>query len=53
VEVRGVLARAHDLGFVLVGDLDGDIGARMREASSGAHREDAAYALVRLTFRRR
>jgi len=53
VEVRGVLARAHDLGFVLVGDLDGDIGARMREASSGTHREDAAYALVRLTFRRR
>lgn len=53
VEVRGVLARAHDLGFVLVGDLDGEIGARMREASSGTHRADAAYALVRLTFRRR
>ena len=52
-EVRGVLARAHDLGFVLVGDLDGEIGARMREASSGARRDDAAYALVRLTFRRR
>ena len=52
-EVRGVLARAHDLGFVLVGDLDGEIGARMREASSGARRADAAYALVRLTFRRR
>ena len=52
-EVRGVLARAHDLGFVLVGDLDGDIGGRMRAASGGARREDAAYALVRLTFRRR
>ena len=24
-DVRGILARAHDLGFVLVGDLDGDV----------------------------
>jgi glycosyltransferase involved in cell wall biosynthesis len=53
VEVRGILARAHDVGFVLVGDLDGDITARMRGAGEGARRSDAAYALVRLTFRRR
>ena len=53
VEVRGILARAHDVGFVLVGDLDGDITARMREAGEGARRSDVAYALVRLTFRRR
>jgi glycosyltransferase involved in cell wall biosynthesis len=53
VEVRGILARAHDVGFVLVGDLDGDITARMRGAGEGARRSDVAYALVRLTFRRR
>jgi hypothetical protein len=53
VEVRGILARAHDVGFVLVGDLDGEITARMRGASEGARRADVAYALVRLTFRRR
>ena len=52
-DVRGVLARAHDLGFVLVGDLDGDVNARMREAASRARADDAAYALVRLTLRRR
>jgi hypothetical protein len=52
-DVRAVLARSHDFGFVLVGDLDGDITARMREASEGARRADVAYAIVRLTFRRR
>ncbi|MEW1955080.1 glycosyltransferase family 4 protein [Terrabacter sp. NPDC080008] len=52
-DVRGVLARAHDLGFVLVGDLDGDVNARMRQAASRARADDAAYALVRLTLRRR
>ncbi|GAA5033845.1 hypothetical protein GCM10023258_34060 [Terrabacter aeriphilus] len=52
-DVRGVLARAHDLGFVLVGDLDGDVNARMREAGSRARADDAAYGLVRLTLRRR
>lgn len=52
-DVRGLLARAHDLGFVLVGDLDGDVNARMREAASRARADDAAYALVRLTLRRR
>jgi SAM-dependent methyltransferase len=52
-DVRGVLARAHDLGFVLVGDLDGDITGRMRQASGTSTRPDAAYGLLRLTLRRR
>lgn len=52
-DVRAILARAHGLGFVLVGDLDGEITTLMRAASEGARRSDAAYALVRLTFRRR
>ncbi|WP_230209081.1 glycosyltransferase family 4 protein [Nostocoides sp. HKS02] len=52
-DVRAVLARAHDLGFVLVGDVDGDITGRMRHASDGATRADAAYGLLRLTLRRR
>jgi SAM-dependent methyltransferase len=52
-DMRGVLARSHDLGFVLVGDLDGDITGRMRRASSGSTRPDAAYGLLRLTLRRR
>jgi hypothetical protein len=51
-DVRAILARAHTLGFVLVGDLDGDITTLMRAASEGERRGDAAYALVRLTFRR-
>jgi len=51
-DVRAILARAHALGFVLVGDLDGDITTLMRAASEGERRSDAAYALVRLTFRR-
>jgi glycosyltransferase involved in cell wall biosynthesis/SAM-dependent methyltransferase len=52
-DVRGIIARAHDLGFVLVGDLDGDVTARMREAAARARASDAAYGLVRLTLRRR
>jgi glycosyltransferase involved in cell wall biosynthesis len=52
-DVRGVLARSHDLGFVLVGDLDGDITERMRGASSASTLPDAAYGLLRLTLRRR
>jgi hypothetical protein len=52
-DVRGVLARSHDLGFVLVGDLDGDITGRMRQASGATQRTDAAYGLLRLTLRRR
>ena len=51
-DVRAILARAHTLGFVLVGDLDGEITSLMRAASEGEQRGDAAYALVRLTFRR-
>jgi glycosyltransferase involved in cell wall biosynthesis/SAM-dependent methyltransferase len=52
-DVRGVLARSHDLGFVLVGDLDRDITERMRRASSASTVADAAYGLLRLTLRRR
>lgn len=52
-DVRGILARAHDLGFVLIGDLDGDVNARMRDAASRARADTAAYGLVRLTLRRR
>ncbi|MDC5697633.1 glycosyltransferase family 4 protein [Intrasporangium calvum] len=52
-DVRGILARAHDLGFVLVGDLDGDVNARMREAGARARADSAAYGLVLLTLRRR
>ena len=51
-DVRAILARADDLGFVLVGDLDGEITTLMRAAGEGRRRSDAAYALVRLTFRR-
>ncbi|WP_231961007.1 glycosyltransferase family 4 protein [Pedococcus dokdonensis] len=52
-DVRAVLARSHDFGFVLVGDLDGDITGRMRSASGSSSRTDAAYGLLRLTLRRR
>lgn len=52
-DVRAVLARSHDFGFVLVGDLDGDITGRMRSASGTSTRTDAAYGLLRLTLRRR
>ena len=52
-DVRGVLARSHDLGFVLVGDLDGDITGRMRRASGTSRNAEAAYGLLRLTLRRR
>jgi hypothetical protein len=52
-DVHAILARAHDLGFVLVGDLDGEITTLMRAAGEGRRRSDAAYGLVRLTFRRR
>ena len=67
-DLRGVLARADDLGLVLVGDLDGDITDRIRQASASARevremRETQvegrhlaatpAYGILRLTFRRR
>ena len=52
-DLRAVVARADDAGFSLVGDLDGDLTARLRRADSVSTDPDAAYALVRLTFRRR
>ncbi|MFW5469410.1 glycosyltransferase [Knoellia sp. CPCC 206435] len=63
--IRGVLARADDLGLVLVGDVDGDITERIRQAAASARelrgtqpggRSDGAspaYGILRLTFRRR
>ena len=54
--VRGVLARASNLGLVLVGDLDGELTERMRTAAKQAARrtgDATAYAILRLTFRRR
>lgn len=52
--VRGILARADDLGLTLVGDVDGDVLDRMRHARLEAAGGDApAYAVLRLTFRRR
>ena len=53
-EVRGILARADDLGLRLVGNVDGDVLARMYDARLEAAGDDApAYAVLRLTFRRR
>lgn len=51
-DIRGVLARAEDLGLRLVGDLDGDLLARMRRTPDAAG-EGTAYGILRLTFRRR
>jgi SAM-dependent methyltransferase len=63
--IRGVLARADDLGLVLVGDVDGDITERIRRASASARElrgaqpqglgkgTTPAYGILRLTFRRR
>ena len=53
-DVRGILARADDLGLTLVGDVDGDVLDRMRSARSLSVAGDApSYAVLRLTFRRR
>lgn len=53
-DVRGILARADDLGFVLVGDIDGELLERMRHARLTAAVGDApAYAVLRLVFRRK
>jgi glycosyltransferase involved in cell wall biosynthesis/SAM-dependent methyltransferase len=53
-DIRGVLARAGDLGLVLVGDLDGDLMRRMRrDGGAAAGGDPAAYGILRLTFRRR
>jgi hypothetical protein len=57
-DVRAVVARAHEQGFVLMGDLDGEVGQRMRAAGTAAadtpeRIPSSAYGLVRLTLRRR
>jgi hypothetical protein len=52
-DLRAVIARAADVGFTLVGDVDGDLTARLRHASRVSADPDAAHALVRLTLRRR
>lgn len=53
-DLRGVLARADDLGLTLVGDLDGDVLGKMREArASFGGSGSPAYAVLRLTFRRK
>ena len=63
--IRGIIARADDLGLMLVGDVDGDITDRIRSASASARGVRAAqpetsgsgaspaYGILRLTFRRR
>ncbi|WP_370892635.1 glycosyltransferase [Janibacter sp. GXQ6167] len=54
-DLRAVAAEAEDAGFALVGDLDGDLTARLRHAADRAATSDpdTAYAIARLTFRRR
>lgn len=52
-DLRAVVARAGDAGFTLVGDVDGEITARLRRAATVSTDPDAAHSLVRLTFRRR
>ncbi|HBO54338.1 MAG TPA: glycosyl transferase, partial [Janibacter terrae] len=52
-DLRAVVARAADAGFTLVGDVDGDLTARLRHASRVSTEPEAAHALVRLTFARR
>jgi hypothetical protein len=49
-----VLARAHDLGLVLVGDVDAELTGRLRRAApTSPSVPGTAYGLLRLTFRRR
>ncbi|MBP6994864.1 MAG: glycosyltransferase family 4 protein [Phycicoccus sp.] len=64
-DVRGILARADDLGLVLVGEFDGELTRRLRAAGAStrerreaqgeapASEPDAAYGVLRLTFRSR
>lgn len=52
-DLRAVVARAGDAGFSLVGDVDGEITARLRRAEAVTTDPEAAHSLVRLTFRRR
>lgn len=55
-DLRGVVARAHACGLALVGDLDGDLTARLSTAASAARTtagaDDTAYGLARLVLRR-
>lgn len=60
-DVRGLLARADDLGLVLVGEFDGELTRRLRAAGAPtrerraaqgetpASEPDAAYGVLRLT----
>jgi glycosyltransferase involved in cell wall biosynthesis len=52
-DVRGIIARADDRGLQLVGDVDGDVTDRLRDARLRETDPDAAFGIVRLTFRRR
>ena len=54
-DVKRMLAYSSvsHVGFALVGDVDGDLTARLRHASRVSADPDAAHALVRLTLRRR
>lgn len=59
-EVRGLAARAEEIGLRLVGDLDGDLARRIVAARAAASRRPSSVGsvgaprgLVRLTFRRR
>lgn len=52
-DVRGIIARADARGLVLVGDIDGDLTERLHGARLRGEGLDAAYGIVRLTFRRR
>lgn len=52
-DLRGAVARADSAGLALVGDLDGDLTARLQHAARVSADPEAAHALVRLTLRRR
>lgn len=52
-DLRGVVAQADDLQFSLVGDLDGELTARLRHAAKVSDDPETAHAVVRLSLRRR
>lgn len=52
-DLRAILAQADNAGLRLVGDLDGELTARMRRAAEHAGDPQAAYGVTRLTWRRR
>lgn len=51
-ELRALVARAHDAGFTLVGDIDADLGDDVRDGQWDAPAGET-YGLVRLALRRR